>query len=73
MRSLNPPQKEALRLAQLEWIKYRDIDFKFIDSVYDTMNGTIYTPMRIDARMEVVKKRALEFERLLDLVREGGE
>jgi len=51
MRALKPAQKEALRLAQLEWIKHRDLDFKFIDTVYDTMDGTMYIPMRIDARM----------------------
>jgi uncharacterized protein YecT (DUF1311 family) len=73
MRALKGAQKEALRLGQLEWIKYRDIDFKFIDSVYDTMNGTMYIPMRIDASMEVVKKVALELKGFLDLVREGGE
>jgi uncharacterized protein YecT (DUF1311 family) len=73
MRALKPTQKEALRLAQLEWIKHRDLDFKFIDSVYDTMDGTMYIPMRIDARMEVVKKRALELKGFLDLVKEGGE
>jgi uncharacterized protein YecT (DUF1311 family) len=73
MRTLKPSQKEALRLAQLEWIKYRDLDFKLIDSIYDTMQGTMYIPMRIDARMEVVKKRALELKGFLDLVQEGGE
>ena len=73
MRALKPTQKEALRLAQLEWIKYRDINFKFIDSVYDTMDGTMYIPMRVDARMEVVKKRALELKGFLDLVKEGDE
>jgi uncharacterized protein YecT (DUF1311 family) len=73
MRSLKPPQKEALRLAQLEWIRYRDLDFKLIDSLYDTMQGTMYIPMRIDARMEVVKKRALELKGFLDLVTEGEE
>jgi len=73
MRSVKPPQKEALRLAQLEWIKYRDLDFKLIDSLYDTMQGTMYIPMRIDARMEVVKKRALELRGFLDLFREGAE
>jgi uncharacterized protein YecT (DUF1311 family) len=73
MRALKPSQKEALRLAQLEWIKYRDLDFKFIDSVYDTMQGTMYIPMRIDARMEVIKKRALELKGFLDLIQEGGE
>jgi uncharacterized protein YecT (DUF1311 family) len=73
MRALKPSQKEALRLAQLEWIKYRDLDFKLIDSVYDTMQGTMYIPMRIDARMEVVKKRALELKGYLDLIQEGEE
>ena len=73
MRTLKASQKEALRLAQLEWIKYRDLDFKLIDSLYDTMQGTMYIPMRIDARMEVVKKRALELKGFLDLVQEGEE
>src|ERR1700694_5591611 len=69
MRTLKPTQKEALRLAEFEWIKYRDLDFKLIDSIYDTMQGTMYIPMRIDARMEVIKKRALELKGFLDLAR----
>jgi uncharacterized protein YecT (DUF1311 family) len=72
MRTLKATQKESLRLAQLEWIKYRDLDFKLIDALYDTMQGTMYIPMRIDARMELVKKRALELKGFLDLVKEGG-
>jgi hypothetical protein len=32
----------------------------------------LYLPMRFDARMEVVKKRALELKSFLDLVQEGG-
>ncbi|HVS21046.1 MAG TPA: lysozyme inhibitor LprI family protein, partial [Pyrinomonadaceae bacterium] len=66
MRALKPKQKEALRLAPLEWIKQRDLDFKFIDSLYDTFEGTMYIPMRVDARMEVIKKRALELKNYLD-------
>jgi len=72
MRTLKPKQKEALRLAELEWIKYRDLDFRLIASIYDTMDGTMYIPMRIDARMEVVKKRALQLKGFLDLITEGG-
>src|SRR6266850_87316 len=71
LRALKPNQKEPLRLAQLEWIKYRDLDFKLIDSIYDTMEGMMYMPMRIDTRMEVVKKRALELTGFLDLITEG--
>lgn len=59
--------------VQLEWIKYRDLDFKLIDTIYDTMQGTMYIPMRIDARMEVIKKRALQLKGYLELIQEGGE
>jgi len=47
------------------------MNFKFIDSVYDTMDGMMYIPMRIDASMEVVKKHALELKGFIDLVKEG--
>ena len=70
MQNLKPQQKEALKAAQLEWIKQRDLEFKFIDSVYDALQGTMYIPMRIAARMEVVKHRALELHEYLDLVKE---
>jgi uncharacterized protein YecT (DUF1311 family) len=72
MRALNPKQKEALRLAQLEWIKYRDLEFKSINSIYDALEGTRYIPMRFSAHLEVIKKRALELNDRLDLVKEGG-
>ena len=71
MRALNPKQKEALRLAQLEWIKYRDLEFNSIDSVYDTLQGTMYIPMRISAHLEVIKKRALELKDRLDLIKDS--
>jgi uncharacterized protein YecT (DUF1311 family) len=71
MRALNPKQKEALRLAQLEWIKYRDLEFKSIDSIYDTMEGTMYIPMRVSAHLEVIKKRALELSNYLELIKES--
>jgi uncharacterized protein YecT (DUF1311 family) len=72
MLALKPKQKEALRMAQLEWIKYRDLQFRFIDSVFDTLDGTMYIPMRISSRMEVIKKRTRELKDYLNLVTEGG-
>ena len=72
MSALKPKQKEALRMAQLNWIRYRDLQFKFIDSVFDTLDGTMYIPMRISSRMQVIKKRALELKDYLNLVTEGG-
>lgn len=72
MSALKAKQKEALRIAQLEWIKYRDLQFKFIDSVFDTLDGTMYIPMRISSRMALIKKRALELKDYLNLVTAGG-
>jgi uncharacterized protein YecT (DUF1311 family) len=72
MQSLKPKQKETLRLAQIEWIKFRDLEFKLVDSLYDTMEGTMYIPMRVDARMEVIRKRALDLKGYLDLIKDAG-
>lgn len=72
MRALKPAQKEVLKAAQLEWIKGRDADFKLIDSIYDTLQGTMYIPMRIDARMELVKKRTLQLKGYLELNSDAG-
>jgi hypothetical protein len=35
------------------------------------MQGTMYIPMRIGTRMEVIKKRAVELKNYFDLVTEG--
>lgn len=69
-RKLSPPARASLKTAQLEWIKYRDAEFKFLDSLYSGLQGTMYIPMNADARMQIVKKRALELQNYLDLLRD---
>ena len=65
---LKPALKESLKATQLEWIKQRDAEFKFIDSVFDTLEGTMYISMRIESRTELVKTRALLLKSYFDLV-----
>ena len=72
MRTLNAKQKEALRLSQLEWIKHRDLEFKFLDSMFDTFQGTMYIPMRVGARMDIIKHRAVELKQNLELYRDAA-
>ena len=72
MRTAKPKQKEALRLVQLEWLKYRDLEFRLIDSIYDPLEGTMYIPMRLDSRMEVIRKRALELKGYRDLAADAA-
>jgi len=72
MRRLKPAQQAILRAAQLEWLKYRDSEFKLIESIYDTLQGTMYIPMRIAERLEVMKRRALALAGYIDLLNEGS-
>ena len=67
MSNLKPAGKRLLKSAQLSWIAYRDNELKLIDSMYDEMQGTMYIPARIHAKMLVVKQRALDLARHADL------
>src|SRR5712691_9934792 len=59
MKKLIPEGKANLKDAQLHWLKFRDSEFKLQDSIYSTLEGTMYIPMRASDRMELVKKRAV--------------
>ncbi len=65
---LDAKQKAALLTSQRKWLEYRDLEFKFQSAFYATMEGTMYQPMAVDDRMEVVKKRALDLKSYLDLL-----
>ena len=64
---MDAKQKAALLAAQRKWIEYRDLEFKFQSALYATMEGTMYQPMAVNDRMEVVKKRALDLKSYLTL------
>jgi uncharacterized protein YecT (DUF1311 family) len=71
MARLKPAGKQLLKSGQLSWITYRDNEFKLIDSIYDSIQGTMYIPMRIDEKMQVVKQRALALTSHLDMLDEA--
>ena len=71
MARLKPAGKQLLKSAQLSWITYRDNEFKLIDSIYDSIQGTMYIPMRIDEKMQIVKQRALALAGHLDMLDEA--
>lgn len=66
--NLKPDQKAALLAAQRKWIEYRDLEFKAQSAIYATMEGTMYQPMAVSDRVEVIKKRALDLKGYLDLL-----
>lgn len=71
MDLLNETAKEDMREAQREWIKFRDKEWKAISSyygyVYEVMEGgTMYPMLAAGARMEVVRKRALDLKSMYE-------
>lgn len=70
MSKLKPAGKQLLKSAQLSWITYRDNEFKLIDSIYDDIPGTMYIPMRIEEKMQIVKQRALALSSHIDMLGE---
>ena len=73
-KALPPPAGEKLKLAQQQWILYRDAQYAMIEEQYNQYEGTMYLPMRIAARMHLTEDRARYLTLLLQTQQEhGGE
>jgi len=73
MGKLKPEEKATLKAAQLAWVRYRDAEFKIIDSVYGMLQGTMYIPMRVARRVEIVRERASSLATYLELINEESD
>ena len=65
---LSGSEKAALKKAQGEWIIFRDLEFKNIDSIYDKLDGTMYIPMRLNEKMEIVRRRTIQLNGYLQIL-----
>ncbi|NOR45326.1 MAG: DUF1311 domain-containing protein [Candidatus Delongbacteria bacterium] len=61
MNVLDTNAQEDLRLAQEQWTRYRDLEYKFSNSLHD-MQGTMYLRLRALRSMRIVRARALELK-----------
>lgn len=68
---LNEENKESLREAQRNWIKFRDSEFNLIDRHYLTeLEGTMWRSISISERTNLVKDRALKLKELYEELRD---
>jgi uncharacterized protein YecT (DUF1311 family) len=70
MKRLSPAQQDSLRKSQRQWVAWRDAEFETLDLIYGDLQGTMFLPMRVDDRMQIVKARARalrSYESLLTL------
>ena len=69
---LKPAGKEALKQAQRAWIAQRDKEFELINAIHAQMDGSMWIPVMLYKRADVVKQRTLALQDLLDLLNEGA-
>ena len=69
-KALPVPAGEKLKLAQQQWLLYRDAQYAMLDEQYNQYDGTMYLPMRVAARMTVIEDRARYLKALLETQRE---
>jgi uncharacterized protein YecT (DUF1311 family) len=72
MKTMNVSQKKALKEAQLSWLQYRNKQFGLISSVFKTMQGTMWIPVQVYQRTDIVKDRAKALINIYELMQEGG-
>ena len=60
MALLAPEEQQALRDSQRKWIAFRDAEFAFMAAAHSRMQGSMYQPLHVEARKELVKARALQ-------------
>lgn len=58
MTFLSTDQKNVLRSAQKEWIKFRDLEYNNINSIYD-FEGTMWGQVRLMKMLNIVKDRTM--------------
>jgi uncharacterized protein YecT (DUF1311 family) len=60
MTVLSPEAKEKLKTAQIKWLSYRDNEFKFSETMYTDMKGTMWRVVNVSRETEIIRQRALD-------------
>lgn len=56
--------KSAMRQSQRDWIKYKDNYFLALNARYGAMDGTIWRIVAAQSKMNVIRDKALDLQRL---------
>jgi uncharacterized protein YecT (DUF1311 family) len=66
MNKLDKFQREALKEAQRNWIRYRNAEYKAISLIIQGLEGTMWLPVP-DARLyKIIRRRAMELKDYLE-------
>ena len=68
---LNAEGKSVLKRSQRAWLVYRDAEFTTINMIYGSLQGTMWSLVRVDSTVQIVKNRARELQTYLEDLYEG--
>jgi uncharacterized protein YecT (DUF1311 family) len=68
IKKLSPEEKELLNQSQLQWIKFRDAEFKWISGLYLGI-GTNIPLEKMSIMLDIVKERVKMLKEYLELVK----
>ena len=71
IKTLDGESVNILKSAQVEWIVFRDKEFANIENIYSRKEGTMYIPMQLFSRLEIIKARALQLQDYYELLTEN--
>ena len=62
MNALTKKGKESLKISQRQWLKFRDQEIEYINTMYnrEMFIGTMYSTMRASDIMQLTKERTLQ-------------
>ena len=66
INKLAEPNRSNLKLAQASWLSYKNQQFKFLDTYYGSLPGTMYKQMKLGAEVVILKSRSMELLNMLD-------
>jgi uncharacterized protein YecT (DUF1311 family) len=58
VKILDEESVKTLKTSELQWIEFKEKEFKNIESIYSKLDGTMYVSMKYYAMMEILKTRA---------------
>lgn len=73
MDTLTIEQKEKLKIAQRQWLDFRDRELDFSGTLYYNMQGTMWRVVAAGRSCDIVKERALELKGYYDMLTFDGE
>ncbi len=57
---LSESQKESLKVAQRQWIAFRDKEVAYSAQLYGDMGGTMWLPVAAQTKLDLTRQRALQ-------------